>query len=184
MQKNLLRIFIIIAVVGFVTWFAANAMVGQASKGGTSFSVTEDLQEQQPVLALKNLKGEDVDLLKLHPGKTLLVNYWATWCPPCITEIPSLVALKAKKQSPTFDVVFISLDFPKNPESLIKLMDRNALAGIDTLYMTDAREWSSLSGRGLPITVLVSPDGQIMSRMVGGIDWSGPLADDFLKNVR
>lgn len=185
MQKNLLRIFIIIAVIGAVTWFMAETMVSEASRSGSSgFAVTEDLDEQQPNLALKNLKGEDVSLLKAHPGKTLLVNYWATWCPPCITEIPSLLALKAKRQSETFDVVFISLDFPEKPDDLTKLMGRYKLSGLDTLYMTDAKQWSDLSGRGLPITVLVSPEGKIMSRMVGGIDWTGAMADDFLKNVK
>jgi len=184
MQKNLLRIFIIIAVIGAVTWFMAETMVSEASRSGGGLSVSTDLNEQQPDLALKNLKGEDVRLLKAHPGKTLLVNYWATWCPPCITEIPSLLALKAQRGSETFDVVFISLDFPENNEAMTKLLDRYKLSNLETLYMTDAKQWSDLSGRGLPITVLVNPEGQIMSRMVGGIDWSGPLADDFLKNVK
>lgn len=184
MQKNLLRIFIIIGVISTFTWFAASTMMGHASRSGAQFSMIADLDEQQPVLSLKNLKGEDIDLLKAYPGKTLLVNYWATWCPPCITEIPSLQKLKAERQSATFDVVFISLDFPEKPEDLAKVMDRMALQDIDTLYMTDAKQWSALNGRGLPITVLVSPEGKIMSRMVGGIDWSGPMADDFLKKVR
>lgn len=182
-QKNLLLIFIIIAVIVGGAWFLAHSMIASAS-GGSGFAITEGLSEKQPVLTLKNMKGEDVDLLTAYPGKTLLVNYWATWCPPCITEIPSLKILQEKRRSETFDVVFISLDFPKSPEALAKQMERVGLGGLDTLYMTDARQWSSLAGRGLPITVLIDPEGNVMSRMVGGIEWTGPMADDFLKNVR
>ena len=181
MQKNLLRVFIIMGLIGGIT-MALAVVAGKYLRPMEGIIPVAE-SEVLPALTLKNMSDEDVELLKAHPGKTLLVNYWATWCPPCISEIPSLMRIKAERQSDTFDLVFISLDFPKDAKELKTLMGRSNLKGIDTLYMTDARQWSSLGGRGLPITVLVSPEGKIISRMVGAMDWSGPAGTDFLKNV-
>lgn len=174
MQKNLLRVFILIALVmcPFGAWTV------YAAKDKEVATV-----EKLPALKLKDLQGKDVDLFTLYPGKTLLVNYWATWCPPCLAEIPSLMALKAARRLENFEVVLISLDFPKDHESLKKLMNRSRIGEIDTLYMSDMAQWGVLGSKALPITLLVSSDGVIMSRMEGGIDWMGPAGADFLKNI-
>lgn len=191
MQKNLLRIFIISTVIIAATIlmaFLVTTMRAQvAGDEGASqtaagvIAVADD--ETQPTLALSNMKGEVVDLQHLQGNKTILINYWATWCPPCISEIPSLMQVKALRQSDNFDIVFISLDFPKSPEALQTQMKRIGLDHIDTLYMTDAREWSLLNGRGLPISVLVAPGGKIISRFVGGMDWMSEAGVNFLKDV-
>ncbi len=191
MQKNLLRIFIISTVIIAATIlmaFLVTTMRAQvAGDDGASqtaagvIAVADD--ETQPTLALSNMKGEVVDLQHLQGNKTILINYWATWCPPCISEIPSLMQVKALRQSDNFDIVFISLDFPKSPEALKTQMKRIGLDHIDTLYMTDAREWSLLNGRGLPISVLVAPGGKIISRFVGGMDWMSDAGVNFLKDV-
>ena len=188
MQKNLLRIFIISAVILAATMMLAFVLVNLRERaeagltgGGATVAVAAD--ETQPALALKNMDDEVVDLQALQGGKTLLVNYWATWCPPCITEIPSLLKVKAARQSDQFDVVFINLDFPKDLASLKAMMKRMALDDLDTLYMTDARQWSELNGRGLPISVLVAPDGRILRRFVGGMDWTSEAGDDFLSEI-
>ncbi len=190
MQKNLLRIFIISYVIVAATILLAFLVTTLRAKGegdetrqsaaGVT-AVADD--ETQPTLALRNMKGEVVDLQQLQGDKTILINYWATWCPPCISEIPSLMQVKALRQSDDFDIIFISLDFPKSPEALQAQMKRIGLEHIDTLYMTDAREWSLLNGRGLPISVLVAPGGKIISRFVGGMDWMSEAGVNFLKDV-
>lgn len=190
MQKNLLRTFIISTVIVvatillafLVTTLRAQVTGDEARQTAAGITAVTD-DETQPTLALRNMKGEVVDLQYLQGDKTILVNYWATWCPPCISEIPSLMQVKALRQSDDFDIVFISLDFPKDPEALRTQMKRIGLDHIDTLYMTDAREWSLLNGRGLPISVLVAPGGKIISRFVGGMDWMSEAGVDFLKAV-
>lgn len=190
MQKNLLRIFIISTVIiaaavllaFFVTTLRAQVGDNEARQSAAGVTAIAD-DETQPTLALSNMKGEVVDLQHLQGHKTILINYWATWCPPCISEIPSLMQVKALRQSDDFDIIFISLDFPKNPEALQAQMKRIGLEHIDTLYMTDAREWSLLNGRGLPISVLVAPGGKIISRFVGGMDWMSEAGVNFLKDV-
>lgn len=192
MQKNLLRIFIIATVtiaatilLAFVATSMRAQMAGADAAAGQSAAGTAAVaaDETQPALALSNMNGEVVDLQRLQGGKTILINYWATWCPPCISEIPSLLQVKALRQSDHFDIVFISLDFPKDPAALKAQMKRIGLEDLDTLYMTDARQWSLLNGRGLPISVLVAPGGRIISRFVGGMDWMSEAGVNFLKDV-
>ncbi len=190
MQKNLLRIFIISSVIVaatillafLVTTLRAQGEGDETRQSAAGVTAVAD-DETQPTLALRNMKGEVVDLQQLQGDKTILINYWATWCPPCISEIPSLMQVKALRQSEHFDIVFISLDFPKDPEALKAQMKRIGLDHIDTLYMADAREWSLLNGRGLPISVLVAPGGKIISRFVGGMDWMSEAGVNFLKDV-
>lgn len=190
MQKNLRRIFIISTVIISVTILLAYLATSmhEAAGGGeirqSAAGITDvDADETQPTLALRNMKGEVVDLQQWQGNKTILINYWATWCPPCISEIPSLMQVKALHQSDVFDIILISLDFPKKPEDLRAQMERIGLGHVDTLYMSDARQWSLLNGRGLPISVLVAPDGKIISRFVGGMDWMSESGVSFLKDV-
>ncbi|HEY0901684.1 MAG TPA: TlpA disulfide reductase family protein [Micavibrio sp.] len=166
-------------------WPAATEAPVEPTQEQTQEPAQEVAQEEelQPALALKDLDDQITDLAARHPGKTLLINYWATWCPPCITEIPSLLQVKTNRQSDQFDVVFINLDFPKDATALKALMKRIGFENLDTLYMYDARQWSELNGRGLPISVLVSPEGRILRRFVGGMDWTSEAGDDFLKGV-
>ena len=181
MQKNLLRVFIIIALVVGITLGLAVIVGKNVHKMEGVIPVAAG--ETYPNLALKNLSGQEIDLLKAYPGKTLLVNFWATWCPPCISEIPSLEKIRAGRGSATFDVVYISLDFPQDAAGLKTIMQRYGLGDLDTLYMSQVEDWSKLGGSGLPITLLVSPEGAVISRMVGAMDWGGPAGVDFLKNV-
>ncbi len=190
MQKNLLRIFIFSAVIVAATMLLAFVITrggGPAAEGEIQPAAGGDTPvtagETQPALALKNLQDEVVDLQALQGNKVLLVNYWATWCPPCITEIPSLLQVRDERRSDKFDVVFINLDFPKDLATLKTMMKRIGFENLDTLYMYDARQWSELNGRGLPISVLVAPDGRILKRFVGGLDWVSAAGDEFLKDV-
>lgn len=172
LQKNHVRVFILLCCVMGVLLLG----IGLVDKN------FKPVDESFPPLVLTNRAGEPVDLATVYQGKTLLVNYWATWCPPCLSEIPSLLALKAKKQGTDFDVVFISLDFPENPEAFDKRLERFKLADLDTLYMADSSQFPLIGGQGLPITVLVGPDMKIKARMAGAIEWNGPAGDEFLKS--
>lgn len=185
LQKNLIRFLFIAGIIVSLTWALANLVLSGSGVFSDPAFIGEkpknDEERTFPVLTLNDMQDQPADVISAHTGKYILVNYWASWCTPCIAEIPSLVALKKQYESDRFSVVLISLDFPKNAESLRALMDRTGIQTIDTLYATDARQWSSIGARGLPFTVLIDPEGQIISRITGGLDWMDPSALDFLK---
>lgn len=184
MQKNHVRIFILLSCGLAMVWLAASAARYFTAHVPTTVASMQDTGGAGgnfPLLALSNLGGQTVDIFSLYPGKFLLVNYWATWCPPCLAEIPSLLKLQETARAQNVEVVLISLDFPESPEKLKKLLARYKLDHVDTLYMVDTTQWPLIGGQGLPITVLVSPERKIISRMSGAIDWAGSDGQDFIR---
>jgi len=116
-------------------------------------------------------------------GKVVLVNFWATWCAPCLKEMPSLDTLQGQLGGDDFAVVAIATD-PKGREEAARYLARletNNLA----LY-TDPRLLfaSAIGGTdGLPISILYDRDGSEIGRLVGAADWSSPEAIRLIRAV-
>ncbi len=106
-------------------------------------------------------------------GRWALVNFWATWCAPCRKEMPSLGALA--KDMP--DLAVVALATGRNPlPQLTRFIDE---AGVQHLiHMRDpSQELASQIGiLGLPVTIIVNPEGQEVARLIGDADWHSPEA--------
>lgn len=104
-------------------------------------------------------------------GKHVLVNFWATWCAPCRKEMPMLSELQSEFGGETFEVVTIATG-RNSPQGIRKFFDE---IGVDNLPLyldpksTLSRDMDVL---GLPITVILDPDGREIARMRGDADWS------------
>ncbi len=105
-----------------------------------------------------------------YQGKYVLVNFWATWCAPCRKEMPSLSALQAEFAGDRFEVVTIASG--RNPPAAMeKFMSE---AGIENLplYRDPKMGLSRAMGvLGLPISVILNPEGQEIARLQGDADW-------------
>jgi thiol-disulfide isomerase/thioredoxin len=106
-------------------------------------------------------------------GRWVLVNLWATWCAPCIKEMPSLDRMKAKL-GPALDVVAISEDRngAKSVDPFLAAHPVNALTvGLDQ----NGEITNALHIEGLPTSLLIDPKGQIVAKLEGAADWdTGP----------
>lgn len=107
--------------------------------------------------------------LALHQfsGQPLLLNFWATWCPPCVTELPMLNAFYRENSSNGWQVVGLAID---QPSSVRKFLERQPLdfpVGLAGLGGTElARALGNLTG-GLPFTVIVGTAGRVLDRKMG-----------------
>lgn len=106
-----------------------------------------------------------------HRGKVLLVNFWATWCPPCRKEMPSMQRLQNQWADKPFMV--IAVDVGEDAETVW------AYAAAHDLEFTMLRDKSSKTSlqwgvRGLPTTFLVDAEGRIVFRALGGREWDDP----------
>lgn len=101
-----------------------------------------------------------------YKGKWVLVNYWATWCPPCLDEIPDLIALHEKKAN-NLVVIGIALDY-RNPKQVTDFAE-----GLMVNYpiVLGNRQLVSQIGpvQGLPTTYLYNPEGKLVAQQVGAI---------------
>jgi len=133
--------------------------------------------EQNRRLVLQDLQGRQVDL-KTYQGKVVLLNFWASWCPPCVHEIPSMVKLKNQLKDQPFEILAVNLAeekpaieafIQKHPVNFPILLDPNG---------TVVKEWKVFA---YPSTYLIDKKGQIRYALFGGYDWSSPTA---LKTVK
>ena len=131
---------------------------------------------QLPSFNMKNSLNQVVDLAAFR-GKRVFVNLWATWCPPCRAEIPSIEKLAAKTDRSKTEFVMLSLDdnFDKAKtyaaNNSMKLPVYYPAANLPQLFVTD----------GIPMTVIFNEKGEIVFNQVGSADYDTKVFLDMLK---
>jgi thiol-disulfide isomerase/thioredoxin len=119
-----------------------------------------------PILA------EDGDLLDLSrfEGRVILLNFWATWCSPCVRELPALDRLQARLGGPGFTVVALAIDAGDvaGPAAFVRRLGLRNLTVYQDFTGTTAEAFPLY---GLPITYLLDPGGDVIGYIVGAVDW-------------
>ncbi len=110
-------------------------------------------------------------------GKVLLVNFWATWCPPCVDEMPELVELQRDLADKNVQVLGIGIDSPSN---IRQFAEKHAITYPLLMSGMDGTELSRQFGNeagGLPFTVLIGSDGTVKKTYMGRLDMKQVRAD-------
>jgi cytochrome c biogenesis protein CcmG, thiol:disulfide interchange protein DsbE len=113
-------------------------------------------------------------------GKVVVLNFWATWCPPCVEEMPSLVQLQHRMADKGVQVVGVSVDVDE--DGYRRFLSNHK---IDFLTIRDPdQKANSLYGTfKFPETYIIDRDGVFRSKFVGPVDWSQPQIVDFLAKL-
>lgn len=120
--------------------------------------------------SLKDLSGQEQNLSS-YAGKLVFLNFWATWCGPCRTEIPSMEELYLELQNQGF--VIVALNSQETDEQVADFVE-NVGMSFPVLLDTGGRVGAAYSIRAIPTTYIIDPQGYILGRMVGTRDWYTP----------
>ena len=124
------------------------------------------VQDSDRAVALHDLRGQVV-----------VLNFWATWCPPCVEEMPSLVEMQRRMKAKGVTVVAVSVDVDQNAYRQF-LKDHN----VSLLTVRDPNQKSSnLYGTfKFPETYVIDRQGVMRRKFIGAVDWTAPEITDFL----
>ena len=128
----------------------------------------------KPMPDLEFLDADDKPLrLANLTGKARLINLWATWCAPCVKEMPSLDRLQATMPRDRFMVLPISLDGPSKAK-VAPFYKKQDLTNLGVYYDKGRKAMSVLDVSLLPTSILVDPAGRELGRIEGDADWDTP----------
>ena len=120
-----------------------------------------------PAMTLHTLDGHTLDIPRAWAGKPTLVNLWASWCRPCLQEMPDLQAYAAQQGSNGVHVVGIALDDPNDARSLLAQLQITYPNLVDTPGPADAGVRLGNPAGVLPYSVLVAADGRVLKTHIG-----------------
>lgn len=125
-----------------------------------------------PALKLKDIEGKSHDLAKLR-GKVVLINFWATWCPPCRREMPSMERLAQRFRGQPF--VVLAVDVGENPDTIEAFTSQlDTAPTFPILLDTRSQVMRAWQVAGLPTTFLVDKAGRIVASAIGGREFDHP----------
>lgn len=148
---------VLIAVI--VAFVCPRGLLAQSETDGTS--------QTAPDFELSTLDGSTFHLEE-HRGEVVVINFWATWCPPCLREIPMLVKLQRELGDQGLQIVGVALERDAGPEKVrafAEKMDMNYPVGLGDGTVTE--KYGGV--RRLPMTFVVGREGNIRGRLPGRV---------------
>jgi peroxiredoxin len=170
-MKRKIWIVIIIGIVGFGYAWSSGLLDISKKKPPRMVCIADGLNT--PSFTLLNLKGEQVSFSEFK-GKVILLDFWATWCPPCRKEIPSLNELYLQYKKDGFVVIGISLD-RQGREEVQKFIEKYKVEYVNLMGDDEVVEaFNNIPEigpiQGIPVTFLINRKGEICRRFVGLTD--------------
>ena len=135
---------------------------------------------QAPDFTLKTLDGQEVSLSSLK-GKVVLLNFWATWCPPCREEVPSMVKLNAAMENKPFRMLAVSID--EGGKKAVEAYFRESGNALPTLLDPDRAVGKIYGITGVPETFIIDMQGVMRKKVIGPMDWSNPEVIGYLDGL-
>lgn len=145
----------VLVIIGGVAWLG----LPEAKK-----KVVED--QLAVDFSLPDLTG---NMQSLPEGEVVLLNFWATWCPPCRQEIPSMIRLYEKYKDRGLKIVAVSVD--KNSEDLVKFVAEYKMP-FTVLHDIDAAVSQQYGVFRYPETFMIDRHGIVRAHQIGAIDWA------------
>ena len=151
-----------------------------------SFAIEIQDFEHNKVKQIKNFEFID-DLGNTHnlfdsKGKVVLLNFWATWCKPCVDEMPALSQLVTTIKNPNIVIMPMSLDF-KGVSEVNNFYNNYKIDNLPTYLDYKSDGFNNLEIKALPTTIIIDKNGYEVARILGQIDWNSNNVKNYLNNL-
>lgn len=131
-------------------------------------------------IAFTDLEGKSIKLSDYH-GKLLLLNLWATWCPPCLQEIPALQKLKANNKDNQIEIVSLSID--EHPENIPAFMEEHGFKDFESLTDPTKKIEQIMPANVVPATYVFDGAGNLVGFMRGFLHWDDKGVQPYLDQL-
>ncbi|OQY23140.1 MAG: hypothetical protein B6I37_05915 [Desulfobacteraceae bacterium 4572_35.2] len=173
------RLFIVMILLTVMIFF----LLISSQRPSPSARPVVDLTQGRPLapdFKLLDIDGDTVSLSSLR-GKVVLVNFWATWCPPCREEIPSMERLYQLLHNEGLELLAINVEVDGR-QTVPKFVQRVPFA-FPVLFDGDGTVRGKFGVSKYPETFIIDSEGVIRERVIGGIDWSSSQMITYLRSL-
>jgi thiol-disulfide isomerase/thioredoxin len=140
-----------------------------------------DPPRNAPDFSLPDMDGE-LHTLQDYRGKVVLINFWATWCPPCRREMPALEQLYSNLGDQAFAVLAIN-QWEDADHVFAYMGDLNVFPSFPILFDPESRVSAEFGVKGLPTSFLLDKQGRVVFRAVGGRDFDHPEVEQTIRRL-
>lgn len=190
---KIMKIIRVLCLVFGAVWClssVANAMEsgnGQAleTRFSAQFSAFYPYADRRGMMPL-HFAGPDgkTQTLADYKGKLILLHFWATWCAPCVKELPKLQALQQERAGERFVILPLALDYNMPHAQVGTFMKKHKAEKLSVFLVPQGdKSWDTLSGFSLPTSFLIGTDGRVLYKMVGDADWTAKESLAFIDNL-
>jgi len=165
-------VVIVLAVVLFIAGYTA-----MQRKGGGKIVTKGD---RAPEFGLPAFNGQQVSLSDFR-GRVVMVHFWATWCPPCVEELPTLAKLSQELTGTDFEMLAVSVD-EGGAAAVTPFLQKNGLS-LPVLLDPDRSVARKYGTYKFPETYLVDRQGIVRDKIIGARDWNDPAALELLRDM-
>jgi len=117
-----------------------------------------------------------------YKGTGLVVNFWATWCPPCRAELPTLIALNKKLHGSGIRVLLISVDI-NGIDSVVPFYKEHQITDMPILVDPSSSALNAFQSGGIPFTAVIDRNGDVVASLEGAGDWDTKTTEAAIRRL-
>ncbi len=175
MRKAVVMVGVFLLLAGFVSWALAVGFRPQ-----TSPSQGPKVGEPALDFTLKDMQGESLTLSRLQ-GKVVVLNFWATWCPPCRAEMPSMERLNEVFGSRDFALLAVNVE--ADGKEIVGEFLKSHPHSFQILLDEDAKVQQTYGVFRFPETFIIDKNGVIVKHVIGARDWADTEMLAYIKSL-
>ncbi len=179
------KLFVLIFIIGAAFLFEfLGPVLPHLEKGDKegllSAASLPQIGQAAPDFTLKDATGKNISLSSLK-GRVIMINFWATWCPPCRQEMPSMEMLFQEYNKKGFEILAISSD--SQGEKIVKPFMEFYELSFTALMDTDGKVHSAYGITSIPTTYIVDKKGAIAQKFMGPKDWKDKSSKEMIEKL-